>query len=312
MRRTIKAIAFSLCVTSAIAAHGQSLTNFSDDFKQARDEGVSSVLLDIDNDSLLFNRKDGFYTSGIRLSQKYTLRDQTSSTAFGWRIGQDLYTASDIKLLPSQIAPNDHPYAGWLYGGVFSESDRVDGTHQLFGVDIGCLGPCAGGEATQKGLHHLISQPQPQGWSMQMKDEWGVVLYADIAPVRWKLGDAVDLTPSIGGRFGNIHTDVNAGLTLRAGQLNQLPDQSTLHGFLRVNGRAVAYDATLQGGYFSSDNPRTVDPRRLVGEAEAGLVWQREQNGLQASIIRRGNEISGLSDAVGAQNFVRLQFIYIP
>jgi hypothetical protein len=138
------------------------------------------------------------------------------------------------------------------------------------------------------------------------------VLHADIAPVRWQLTDSIDLTPTVGGRFGNIHTDVNAGLTLRAGQLNQLPGQSTLHGFVRINERAVAYDATLQGGYFSSDNPRTVDPKKLVSEVEAGLVWNRGQYGVHASIIRRGNEIRELPDSTGAQNFVRLQFVYTP
>ena len=310
--RLRQAIGLMLIATFSLTVHAQSFSNLIGDFQKASNDGVSSFTLDIDNDSLLLNKDDGFYTSGVRLGQKFTLRAPTASTVFGWRFGQELYTASDIKLQPSQIGANDHPYAGWLYAGVFKETHNADGTHQTFGIDVGCLGPCAGGRPTQKGLHRVIDQPQPQGWSTQVKNEWGGIVYADIAPVRWQLSDALDLTPAYGGRFGNIHTDVNAGLTLRAGQLNRLPDQPTLHGFVRLNGRAVAYDATLQGGYFSSDNPRTVDPKRLVGEAEVGMVWQRDQYGVYASVIRRSNEISGLSQSDGAQNFVRLQFVYTP
>lgn len=240
------------------------------------------------------------------------MRDGATETVFGWRIGQQLFTPSDIKLQPSQIAPNDHPYAGWLYGGVFQETRHADGTHLIVGLDIGCLGPCAGGEETQKSLHRIIDQPLPQGWSTQLRNEVGAVIHIDIAPVRWTMGDAVDLMPTFGGRFGNIHTDVNAGLTLRTGRLNLQPDSPTLHGFFRVNARAVAYDATLQGGYFADDGPRAVNPERLVGEVEAGLTWQRDGYGVRASIVRRGDEIRDLRDADGRQNFVRLQFFYTP
>ena len=311
MKRQL-ATGFFLLAWGFGTACAQSLTNVADAFRQAYTKGISSFFFDIDNDSLLLNKDDGFYTSGVRLGQSYALRHPASVTILGWRIGQELYTPSDIKLLPSQIGPNDHPYAGWLYGGVFKETHGIDGTHTIYGLDLGCLGPCAGGEGSQKTLHRLINQPAPQGWSTQIGNEVGVVLHAEIAPWRWILSDTVDLTPTIGGRFGNIHTDVNAGLKLRAGRLNLLPGDSTLHGFLRVNARAVAYDATLQGGYFSVDGPRTVQPQRLVGEAEAGVAWQQKHYGLYASVVRRGNEIRDLPDSTGAQNFVRLQFIYTP
>ena len=145
-----------------------------------------------------------------------------------------------------------------------------------------------------------------------MRNEIGLVLYADAAPVRWKPYSAVDVTPTLHARFGNIFTDAGAGLTLRAGELNTFPYQSAVYGFVRIDARAVAYNASLQGGYFSSDNPHTVRPKRLVGEAELGLVWTSAPYGAQVSIIRRGNEIDGLSNAIGGQNFARLQFSYSP
>lgn len=308
----LKAAAGILLAAVCMQAGADTFGNLADDFKKAVAEGKTTHLVDIDNDSLLLKKDDGFYTSGFRYTQQYALRDAAQLTIFGWRIGQELYTASNINLPPALVGPPDHPYAGWLYGGIFKETHRSDGTYRKFGIDIGCLGPCAGGEWTQNNLHKLISQPQPQAWSKQVKNEAGAVLHADIAPVRWTPGSSIDITPNLHGRFGNIFTDAGAGMTLRAGRLNQLPDQSTLHGYVRVDGRAVAYDASLQGGYFSKDNPHTVKPKRLVGEIELGLAWSDAPFAVTASVIRRSNEISGLSNAIGAQNFVRLQFSYTP
>jgi len=297
---------------ATLNAGADTLGGMAEDFKKAAAEGTSTHLLGVDNDSLLLKKDDGFYTSGLRYTQQYTMRGASQLTAFGWRIGQEQYTASDINLPPARVGPPDHPYAGWLYGGLFKETHRSDGTHENIGIDIGCLGPCAGGEWTQTNLHRLLNQPLPQGWSRQVKNEAGAVLYADIAPVRWTFGPSIDVTPNLHGRFGNIFTDAGAGVTLRAGRLNLLPDQSTLHAYLRIDGRAVGYNATLQGGYFSKGNSHTVKPKRLVGEAEIGLAWNSAPYAISVSVIRRSNEIRDLSNAIGAQNFARLQFSYTP
>lgn len=296
-----------MCVACLPASAG-----LLEDFQKVTGEGKVSMLADIDNDTLLFKKDDRFYTSGMRVTRQHVLRDGDVATVFGWRIGQEQYTPSDIKLPPAQIAPNDHPYAGWLYGGVFKETYRSDGSYLKTGVDLGCIGPCAGGEWVQTKLHRLINQPLPQGWSRQVRNEFGVVLHADVAPIRWSPRSWADLTPNLHARFGNIFSDAGAGLSVRVGRLNGLPDQPAIYGFMRVDGRAVAYNATLQGGYFSDSNPHTVRPKRVVGEAEIGMVWSRPDYAVRASLVRRGNEIDGLSNATGAQNFLSLQFSYTP
>ncbi|CAN5262232.1 hypothetical protein BH11PSE11_BH11PSE11_16180 [soil metagenome] len=301
-----------LLLVGSVQTNAASLSDTIDEFRRVMSEGKASTSVDIDNDSLLLKKDDGFYTSGMRLSYAVTVSDAKKSSTAGWRIGQEQYTASDIKLLPSQFGPPDHPYAAWLYGGVFKQTHLADGTHVKLGVDLGCLGPCAGGEWTQNTLHRIIGQPLPQGWSKQVRNEFGVVLYADVAPVRWKPTAAVDVTPVLHARFGNIYTDAGIGATMRAGQLNSFPEQDALYGYLRVDARAVAYNASLQGGYFSSANPHVVKPKRLVGEAELGIEWRSAPYAAQVALVRRGNEIDGLSNAIGAQNFARLQFSYSP
>jgi lipid A 3-O-deacylase len=287
-------------------------TSLLDELTDAWANGKVSHSLDIDNDSLKLNRDDGLYTSGLRYVQRNVLNSAMGTTVFGWRIGQELYTASDINLPPQLVGPPDHPYAAWLYGGFFRERHDYEGRQVRVGIDFGCLGPCAGGDATQKFLHGILDQPEPKGWDKQVKNEAGIVLYGDMTPARWALGQHMDLAPNVHGRFGNIFTDAGAGITMRVGRLNTLPDQPTLHGFLRLDGRAVAYNASLQGGYFSNHNPHTVRPKRFVPEAEAGIAWSGASFGVLLSIVRRGNEIKDLPDSIGDQDFIRLTVSYTP
>lgn len=283
------------------------------EFVAVKDQGRVIWQVDIDNDSLLLKKDDGFYTSGNRLGQRYVQETGLQSISYGWRLGQDLYTASDIKVPPARLAANDHPYAGWLYAGVFSEHADVNGKASLVGLDLGCLGPCAGGDWTQTHLHRLLQQPLPQAWASQLPNEWGVVLRAEYAPGRVLPLSGVDLTPRIKARFGNIFTDAALDLALRwplgEQRLNALPDQPASYVVLRGEIKAVAYNATLQGGYFSHV-AHAVTPRRLTGELELGYQWRNEQFGVYASVVRRSNEISGLPNSIGAQNFASLQFSY--
>ncbi|HEY5970979.1 MAG TPA: lipid A deacylase LpxR family protein [Pseudoxanthomonas sp.] len=273
-------------------------------YLSAWNAGRLSHIAEIDNDSLLLNRDDGFYTSGLR----YTAASSLGAHSAGWRIGQELYTASDINLRGSQLRRGDHPYAAWAYVGVFGKTEQTDGSSRLLGLDLGCLGPCAGGRAVQTRLHKLLNQPLPQAWDTQFKNEAGAMLYGAWTPRRWNASANVDFTPVLQARFGNIHTDASAGLTLRAGQLAP----GGVHAVLRMEARAVGYDATLQGGYFNDDEPRAVQPKRLTGELELGVCWQGGEWDLAASVIRRANEVRGLPASLGAQNFVRLRLAYTP
>lgn len=299
---------FGLFAGQVMAAENTS--SWLDEVKSTYQHGSASWQLTIENDSLLLQNSDRFYTSGAEIGQKWLQADASQSRLVGWRLGQQQYTASDIKLYPSQIAPNDHPYAAWLYAGAFVENHQATGATTVLGLDLGCLGPCAGGKWSQDSLHKVLNQPLPEAWNTQMRNEVGAILYGQWQPLRYELSKNWDVAPQLSGRFGNIHTDASAAVLLRAGQLNALPHQDSLYTYLRVEARAVAYDASLQGGYFSKDNPRTVQPKRTVGDLELGLVWNRKPYSVSASVVRRSNEIRDLPNSAGMQNFARLQFQY--
>lgn len=242
----------------------------------------------------------------------YETRSSDRLLVNGWHLGQEIYTPSNIKLLQAGDGPPERPYAGWLYGGFVHRSHRADGSIRSFGINIGCLGPCAGGEWTQKQLHRLIDQPQPRGWSRQVHNEAGLVLHAQVGTPQWRPARWFDASASLRARLGNIFTDAGAAVTARVGRLNRLPDEPTLHGLVRLDGRLVGYDATLQGGLFSQGDPETVSPKRGVFEGEIGIAWRGTQFGASLSIVRRGSEIQNLPTSAGAQNFARLLFSYTP
>lgn len=308
MRLPLRLILAGLLLTSAMAQAAPML----EEYRDVKARGRLALIADIENDSMLLKRDDGFYTSGLRFSADWSLIEGGQARSWRWTLGQELYTASDIKLQPAQIARNDHPYAGWLYLGLTRQVNEADGSWRRLGLDVGCFGPCAGGEWTQRTLHNIINQPQAQGWSTQLRQEWGAVLHGAWAPWRAQLGRHVDMTPALHARLGNIYTDGGAELMLRAGQLNQFPQQPALFGYVRLDARAVVHNATLEGGWFSSDPGRTVNPKRGVGEAEIGLSWQRDRFAITAAVTRRSNEIADLPNSQGAQNFASLRLLYRP
>lgn len=268
--------------------------------------GRSSVILDIENDSLLLKRDDGFYTSGNHLVLKRSLVQAHQVLSYGWQIGQDLYTASNINLYPSQLSRFDHPYAGWLYLGAFREQQMENGQTTRVGLDLGCLGACAGGEWTQTHLHRLLNQPLPQAWGTQLKQEWGAVVSAEMSSSRWQWRENGDVAVRVGVRLGNIFDDVKADVLWRWGRLSALDTQHAGFAFARGTVRAVAYNATVQGGYFNRQ-PLAVHPKRIVPEMEFGYQWRDATWAWSASVIRRGSEVAELSQARAAQNFAKIQ-----
>lgn len=304
---------FLVMTLFAAPANGQHLDGFQwpslSEYERVQAQGKTNWVVDIENDSLLLKRDDGFYTSGNHLWRQSDLRDANKLTSYRWTIGQDLYTASDIKLKPNQLSRFDHPYAGWLYFGVNREQQFSDGRSYGFGLDLGCLGPCAGGEWTQTHLHQLLNQPLPQAWSMQLQQEWGVVAKLSYAATRLVISNDADLQVRGAARFGNIFTDAGSDVLMRWGSLNALSTEPGSYLQARVGLRAVAYNATIQGGYFRQQK-LAVSPKRLVPEVELGYVYQGPQWQIQASVIRRGNEIAELKNADGSQNFAKISVGY--
>ena len=248
---------------------------------------------------------------------------------FSFGLGQNMYTPQDITRRTPD--PSDRPYAGWLYGsaGIVSESDS--GVLESLELNLGMIGPAAFAEDVQTTFHEWINSPRPEGWSHQLKNEPGAVLYYESKQrVKKQNPDGMlqyDFTPHIGGALGNVFTYAAAGATFRFG--DGLPSdygppriRPSLPGsgffettgqafgwyfFGGFEGRVVARNIFLDGNTFA--NSASVDRNWLVGDLQGGLVLTFKQTRIAYTHIVRSKEFDGQdqSDQFGA---ISVSFAY--
>ena len=234
---------------------------------------------------------------------------ETAAVRRGIAIGHSIFTPQNIEA--EDALPDQHPYAGWIYGEYSAIIERKDEVDQL-SLQLGLVGPSAAGEFIQNEVHDKIGSPEARGWDNQIKDEPGFVLaydkrFRDIA----KLGDdklGADLTPNLGASIGNVHTNARAGLTLRigenlrndfgpprvrpslggAGYFNPIDDFSW-YFFAGVEGRAVAHNIFLDGSLFDDESP-SVKSKTFVADFQGGVVVQYKNTQLAATYVQRTDE----------------------
>lgn len=207
-------------------------------------------------------------------------------------LSQQMYTPADTQISPPD--PDDRPYAATLLlTGQLIQDTNTDRTR--IGLQVGVLGPDAGGEIVQNGFHTIIGDKQNQGWGYQLSNRGVVNVFAD-RTWRVPLLDlanlpsvneaplSVDILPDATAFLGTEEVYAQAGAILRFGQgLDDdfgagrimpgldggdayLPDSGIAwYLFGGVDGQAVAYNALLQG----------VDTSPVVGEFEVGaaIIW---------------------------------------
>lgn len=275
--------------------------------------------------------RDRNYTNGIRLSyvsgttpndglskwvSRYLLGGEEDTVRRkGFAFGHSIFTPNDIGV--EQPAADDHPYAAWLYGEytlMTAKKDQVD----QFSVQLGVVGPSAGGEWVQNEVHKLIGADEAKGWDNQINDEVGIILsYDRRLRSLWEVGDSrfgADITPSVGATVGNIQTNLRIGAMARVGQDLRLDygpsrirpalagagyftplDGLSWYIFAGVEGRYVAHDIFLDGSLFR-DGP-SVNSRDFVGDLQAGFALQFEDTQFAFTYIERTPEFDGQAGA---------------
>ena len=188
-------------------------------------------------------------------------------------MGQEIYTP----VYYPEVAPDDRPFGGWLYGG-FRSSAVTDHDLTSLGVKLGVTGAASFAEQLQVTFHELFpSAIVPPGWDNQLQFEPGVIVTADkrsFSEIR--SGSAsLGLIKSGSASVGNILTDLEAGLTLRAGINDVHPwmlEQAHgvgLHASFGARGDFVLRNLFLDGNTFRS-GPRV---KRIP------FVWQKSVGG---------------------------------
>ncbi len=271
-----------------------------------KSEPGGGLTLAIEND--VFAGTDKNYTNGVALHYSFAPSDTprlshwisddllgAKADAYvrtGIAIGHTIFTPQDTNADPAP--PDQHPYAGYLFLRGTLLVDHGDMADSV-ALDLGIVGPAAGGKWVQNNFHDLIDDDPSRGWDSQINNE--PIINLNVSR-RWRvplLGDTeglgVDTVPTIGGSLGNFRTAASAGAILRFGQ-----DLSADYGPLRVQpslftrglageptpfawyvfagaaGHAVAYDITLDGNTFRDS--ASVDRKPFVGQISAGLVMR--------------------------------------
>ena len=212
----------------------------------------------------------------------------------GFALSHAIYTPEDISApVPD---PTDRPYAGWLaLSSTVVASD--EDTQDTLQVNLGIVGPSAGGKFVQNSWHKLIGAEIPKGWDYQLKDEPGIEIIAQRMQTfdgpDLPLGLETDLGGHVGVALGNVRTYAATGLTARigwdldasfgpprirpalsgAGEFvpGTREDPWGGYAFIGVDGRAVARDMFLDGNLWR-DSARVDDRNTLVGDLQAGVA----------------------------------------
>lgn len=184
---------------------------------------------------------DNAYSSGLKLSyisaenhvpiwaeevleRSGTLRDalQGAKSNFGLSIGQQIYTPNDT--LRTDLILDDRPYAAWLYLGFSAHFQNTAQSHALE-LDVGVIGPEAGGRQVQNNFHDAIHTYRAEGWDHQLATEPTLQLSYQqrlrFFEIKMQNQKYIDVIPFFGGGVGNVSVDVHAGGMVRLGNLVQ-------------------------------------------------------------------------------------------
>ena len=231
-------------------------------------------------------------------------------------LGQLMYTPRDPE--PRALIVDDRPYAGYLYLGFgfhARTADRLDSVE----VNLGVVGPAALGEQAQDAIHDLRVIDKFNGWVNQLRNEPTLQL---VYENKLRLFDQPlpggmehDFITHVGGALGNVGSYVNAGAEYRLGldlpqdfgtsAVRPAGDNSapgagdirlyrtdtllqSLHGFISVDGRAVANDIFLDGNSWRDSH--SVDREYLVADVSVGVSFLVRQWKISYGQVFRSRE----------------------
>jgi hypothetical protein len=245
---------------------------------------------------------DRYYVNGLRvgwtsgtdltpdfLNQAGRVLWGDGQTRISFDISQEIYTPADTQVL--NPPPNDRPYAGVLLGNFGLVTDTTN-ARSTIAVSLGVVGPWALAEQVQNGFHDIIGQDHANGWHFQIHNQFA---FEAVSARTWRIpltnfrGLDVDALPELDAGIGDLRIYAEAGGVVRIGQgldsdfgvARVRPGMSggdafkptrplVWYVFAGGDGRAVAYDITLNGNPFQ--NSRSVSLTPLIGEVEFGVA----------------------------------------
>lgn len=208
-------------------------------------------------------------------------------------------SARDSTFTPSRVDDDgpivgDRPFAAYAYvGHVAVSRDAARGLTLTAELDAGMIGQAVGG-TTQKWAHRVLKDRDPRGWQNQVRDD--VVLDGYLRLEKTVQSSAwEELIAGLDATAGTLYDNASAEATMRVGRLGP-GTGSRAFAFARVSGKAVGYDATLQGGVTNRHSPyvlRAAAIDRWVAREDLGAAVDFRGLAFQAVWTDLGPEFRG-------------------
>jgi len=332
----------SLCLSVALVADTLQKLDIENDVNSSKEWRLERTNFYFEND--IFVHTDSQYTNGVKLSNLYFipqvdslflkipfLYDKTKAHFVSFGITQQVFTPKNVTT--KELVVNDRPYAGWLN---FEFGLHQSSTLELnsFVFRIGVVGSASQAEATQKLVHKLIGNDEPQGWNNQLNNELGLNLTFQH---KWRYitqnydGFEGNFVPFVEANLGNIDTSAKGGILMRFGKSpiqdfgsssidmggeNGIPIRTnclcpqyepwsfTLNISLAAN--AVTRDIFLDGNTFLKSH--SVEKENLILYGSYGFSARYEHYALDYIITRT---TAHFKEENGGHNFGTILFSYL-
>ena len=246
----------------------------------------------------LFFRTDYYFTQGMtltlvhpklaRLPVRHLLAagPRGSTQQHGLTLRYDGFTP--LRIQDAFIRVGDRPYATYLYASFFRVSTQPARQQRLTtALELGFIGPAAGGKQLQTAIHRVTGNAEPRGWDYQIRNAPIIGYRVAFEKRLLAAGRHAELLAAAEASLGTLYTYAGTGLHLRAGKfsprfvspvtpgLSQDDEPWQFYGEAALNGRLIGYDATLQGSPFTNHDPYTLaagNVRRAVLRSSGGVV----------------------------------------
>ncbi|WP_133271234.1 lipid A deacylase LpxR family protein [Hymenobacter radiodurans] len=246
-----------------------------------------------------FFRTDYYFTQGMTLNvvlpvlakspvNKILLGGKMAAVRYyGVKVFYDGFTP--LRIQDAFIRVGDRPYASYIYASLYRVANQPQQRQRLTaGLDIGFMGPAAGAKGFQTKVHELLDAPTPRGWDYQVQND--LVLGYQLGFEKQLLGGKfAELIGTARTSVGTLNTLAATGLLLRMGKMNPYfrnlgvssaagragGQKFQLYAQGRLEGRAVGYNATMQGGILNRQSPYTLRAeqlKRTVVQGSGGVV----------------------------------------
>lgn len=270
-----------------------------------------------DNNFLLFNGDDGYYTSGLFLRYDHLRNKPASKQVLSYEIAQQLYTAHSRKILPNAtqqfpggLVEIDRPIAGYLYAKASLTTVFKNNKLLLLGMSVGSIGDNSFGRESYAFWHRVIGVKEHWNWvwDHQVEDALGVNVHGTFAAPLLNKAERFQVTSVTEATLGTSFTDFTQAVMLQYGKLLPMAGSSYWHTRLANTPNAERgrhelfvyykpalsyqlYNATIEGGRFNETQQGIIAaPEPLVLAHEVGVRFSTPRYCLAYQFVLQSKE----------------------